>query len=136
MYTPVDPKVDFVAQERRILAFWRERRVFEQSVAQRAQGKSYVFFDGPPFATGLPHFGHFVPSTIKDIIPRYQTMRGAYVPRRFGWDCHGLPIEHLIEQELNLNSKSDVESYGVSAFNAACRSSVLRYVKEDRKSVV
>ncbi|AAC65439.1 isoleucine--tRNA ligase [Treponema pallidum] len=135
MYTPVDPKVDFVAQERRILAFWRERRVFEQSVAQRAQGKSYVFFDGPPFATGLPHFGHFVPSTIKDIIPRYQTMRGAYVPRRFGWDCHGLPIEHLIEQELNLNSKSDVESYGVSAFNAACRSSVLRYVKEWQRTL-
>jgi len=94
-----------------------------------------VFYDGPPFATGLPHFGHFVPGTIKDIIPRYQTMKGKKVERRFGWDCHGLPVENLIEKELGLNSKTDIEKFGVANFNEACRSSVLRYVSEWRRIV-
>jgi isoleucyl-tRNA synthetase len=91
-----------------------------------------VFYDGPPFATGLPHFGHFVPGTIKDIIPRYKTMRGFKVERRFGWDCHGLPVENLIEKELGLDSKTDIERYGIANFNEACRAAVLRYVKEWR----
>ena len=109
MYTPVDPKVDFPKQEEAVLRFWEEHDVFKKSVAQREGADEYVFFDGPPFATGLPHFGHFVPSTIKDIIPRYQTMKGKKVERRFGWDCHGLPVENLIEKELGLNSKTDIE---------------------------
>jgi isoleucyl-tRNA synthetase len=91
-----------------------------------------VFYDGPPFATGLPHFGHFVPGTIKDIIPRYKAMRGYKVERRFGWDCHGLPVENLIEKELGLDSKTDIERYGIAKFNEACRASVLRYTKEWR----
>ena len=94
-----------------------------------------MFYDGPPFATGLPHFGHFVPGTIKDIIPRYQTMKGKKVERRFGWDCHGLPVENLIEKELGLNSKTDIERYGVAKFNEDCRAAVLRYVKEWRRIV-
>ena len=132
MYKPVDPKVSFPKMEEEVLRFWNENRVFERSVEQRRGKEEYVFFDGPPFATGLPHFGHFVPGTIKDIIPRYQTMKGKRVERRFGWDCHGLPVENLIEKELGLNSKTDIEKFGIPEFNEACRASVLRYVKEWR----
>lgn len=137
MFEPVDPKVNFSKQEEKILAFWEENDIFEKSLRMREKGKSpeYVFYDGPPFATGLPHFGHFVPSTIKDIVPRYQTMKGKRVERRFGWDCHGLPVENLIEKELGLNSKTDIEKYGVDAFNEACRAAVLRYVKEWRATI-
>ncbi|MEL3906852.1 MAG: isoleucine--tRNA ligase [Treponema sp.] len=135
MYKPVDPKVDFPKQEEDVLRFWEEHDVFKKSVEQREGAEEYVFFDGPPFATGLPHFGHFVPGTIKDIIPRYQTMKGKKVERRFGWDCHGLPVENLIEKELGLNSKTDIEKYGIAAFNEACRASVLRYVKEWRATI-
>jgi isoleucyl-tRNA synthetase len=135
MYEPVDPKVDFPAQEEKVLAFWEKNDIFKKSVSSREGAPDYVFYDGPPFATGLPHFGHFVPSTIKDIIPRYQTMKGKKVERRFGWDCHGLPVENLIEKELGLNSKTDIEKYGVAKFNEACRSSVLRYVNEWRQTI-
>ncbi|MCL1927669.1 MAG: class I tRNA ligase family protein, partial [Treponema sp.] len=132
MYKPVDPKVSFPKLEENVLAFWTSNNIFEESVSQREGRPDFVFYDGPPFATGLPHFGHFVPSTIKDIIPRYKTMKGFRVERRFGWDCHGLPVEALIEKELGLNSKTDIDRYGVAKFNEACRASVLRYVKEWR----
>ncbi|MHC6201598.1 isoleucine--tRNA ligase [Breznakiellaceae bacterium SP9] len=130
MYSAVDPKVSFPKQEEAVLAFWQQNSIFEKSVSQRDGRQEFVFYDGPPFATGLPHFGHFVPSTIKDIIPRYQAMKGKRVERRFGWDCHGLPVENLIEKELSLNSKTDIENFGIAAFNEACRASVLRYTKE------
>ncbi len=132
MYEPVDPKVSFPAMEEDIVRFWEEEGIFGKSIGQREKAPEYVFYDGPPFATGLPHFGHFVPGTIKDIIPRYKTMRGFKVERRFGWDCHGLPVENLIEQELGLDSKTDIEKFGIARFNEACRASVLRYVKEWR----
>ncbi|MDR2701997.1 MAG: isoleucine--tRNA ligase, partial [Spirochaetaceae bacterium] len=132
MYKPVDSKVSFPKLEEEILAFWEAEGIFQQSISQREGKPDFTFYDGPPFATGLPHFGHFVPSTIKDIIPRYKTMKGYHVDRRFGWDCHGLPVETLIEKELGLNSKSDIERYGAAEFNEACRASVLRYVKEWR----
>jgi isoleucyl-tRNA synthetase len=135
VYQQVDPKVSFPKLEEAVLAFWEKNDIFKKSVARREGAQEYVFYDGPPFATGMPHFGHFVPSTIKDIIPRYQTMKGKKVERRFGWDCHGLPVETLIEKELNLNSKTDIERYGVAAFNEACRASVLRYVKEWREVI-
>jgi len=135
VYKSVDPKVNFPKLEEEILAFWEKNKIFEKSVSQREGKEEFVFYDGPPFATGLPHFGHFIPSTIKDIIPRYQTMKGKKVERRFGWDCHGLPIENLIEKELNLNSKTDIEKYGVANFNEACRAAVLRYVKEWRRTI-
>ncbi len=135
MYKPVNPKVNFPKQEEEVLKFWEDHAVFQKSIAQRKDAEEYVFFDGPPFATGLPHFGHFVPSTIKDIIPRYQTMKGKKVERRFGWDCHGLPVENLIEKELGLNSKTDIERFGIAAFNEACRESVLRYVKEWKQTI-
>jgi isoleucyl-tRNA synthetase len=135
VYKPVDPKVNFPQQEESVVQFWEERKIFQKSISQRESAPEFVFYDGPPFATGLPHFGHFVPGTIKDIFPRYKTMRGYRVERRFGWDCHGLPVENLIEQELGLNSKTDIERYGIAEFNEACRSSVLRYVKEWRQIV-
>ncbi|MCR4715317.1 MAG: isoleucine--tRNA ligase [Treponemataceae bacterium] len=135
MYESVDPKVSFPKQEEKILKFWKDNDIFKKSVSQREGCPEYVFFDGPPFATGLPHFGHFLPSTIKDIIPRYQTMKGNKVERRFGWDCHGLPIENLIEKDLGLNSKTDIEKYGIDKFNEACRSSVLRYTKEWEETI-
>ncbi|MBD5412796.1 MAG: isoleucine--tRNA ligase [Treponema sp.] len=134
-YDPVDAKVDFPKQEEKILEFWEKNSIFKKSVCQREGAEEYVFYDGPPFATGLPHFGHFIPSTIKDIIPRYQTMKGKKVERRFGWDCHGLPVENLIEKELHLNSKHEIEGYGIEKFNDACRSSVLRYTAEWRKTI-
>ncbi|GHV88914.1 isoleucine--tRNA ligase [Spirochaetia bacterium] len=135
MYQQVDPKVSFPKLEEEVLAFWEKNKIFERSVSRRDGAEEYVFYDGPPFATGLPHFGHFVPSTIKDIIPRYQTMKGKRVERRFGWDCHGLPVENLIEKELGLNSKTDIENYGVEKFIEACRASVQRYVKEWRQVI-
>jgi isoleucyl-tRNA synthetase len=141
VYKPVDAKVNFPKLEEEILKFWEQNHIFEKSVSQREKAahenhaQEFVFYDGPPFATGLPHFGHFIPSTIKDIIPRYQAMKGKKVERRFGWDCHGLPVENLIEKELGLNSKTAIEEYGVAAFNEACRASVLRYVKEWRQTI-
>ncbi len=132
MYKSVDPKVSFPKMEEDIVRFWEAERIFEKSISQREGAEEFVFYDGPPFATGLPHFGHFVPGTIKDIVPRYKTMRGFRVDRRFGWDCHGLPVENIIEKELGLNSKTDIESYGIANFNEACRAAVLRYVKEWR----
>jgi isoleucyl-tRNA synthetase len=140
MYTPVDSKADFPKIEEETLKFWENEKIFEKSVLQRdgADGqptREFVYYDGPPFATGLPHFGHFVPSTIKDVIPRYKAMKGYKVERRFGWDCHGLPVENLIEKELGLNSKTDIEKFGIAEFNEKCRESVLRYTKEWRQVI-
>jgi isoleucyl-tRNA synthetase len=133
LYDPVDPKVSFPKLEEEILSFWEQNDIFKRSIAQREGSEEYVFYDGPPFATGLPHFGHFVPGTIKDIIPRYQTMRGKRVDRRFGWDCHGLPVEYEIEKNLGISGRAEIEEYGVAKFNEECRSIVLRYTEEWRR---
>ena len=135
MYKPVDAKVSFPKMEEAVLAFWRENTIFEKSIARCDAGDEFVFYDGPPFATGLPHYGHFIPSTVKDIIPRYQTMKGRKVERRFGWDCHGLPVEYEMEKELGISGKRQIEEYGVDRFNEACRSIVLRYTREWRKTI-
>ena len=95
--------------EEQVLAFWQKEKIFERSVNERSDEKEYVFYDGPPFATGLPHIGHLLASAIKDIVPRYQTMKGHRVERRFGWDCHGLPVETMVEKELGVNSKKEIE---------------------------
>ena len=134
-FKPVDPKVNFPEKEEEVLKFWEDNDIFKKSLSQREGAEEFVFYDGPPFATGLPHFGHFIPSTIKDIIPRYQTMKGKHVERRFGWDCHGLPVENLIEKELGLNSKHEIEALGTAKFNEACRASVLKYTSEWRKTI-
>ena len=130
MYEPVDPKVSFPEMELRILEFWEQNDIFKRSISQREGAPEFVFYDGPPFATGLPHFGHFVPGTIKDIFPRYQSMKGKKVDRRFGWDCHGLPVEYEMEKELGISGKAQIEGFGVAKFNEACRSIVLRYTEQ------
>lgn len=116
--------------EKAILAYWQKHDFFTKSVEQRDAERSYVFYDGPPFATGLPHHGSLLASVIKDLIPRYKTMRGYRVERVWGWDCHGLPIENLVEKELSLNSKKDIEALGIDKFTNACRASVLKYDRE------
>jgi len=121
--------------EEAILRFWEENDIFKKSIRHREGCEEYVFYDGPPFATGLPHFGHFVPGTIKDIYPRYMTMKGKLVDRRFGWDCHGLPVEYEMEKELKISGKKEIEDYGIAKFNESCRSIVLRYTDEWRKTV-
>jgi len=135
VYKNVDSKPDFPKQEEEILKFWEKNDTFKKSIRQRDKAEEFVFFDGPPFATGLPHFGHFIPSTIKDIIPRFQTMKGKKVERRFGWDCHGLPVENLIEKELGINSKHEIEELGIDKFNDKCKASVLKYTSEWRKTI-
>lgn len=136
MFKPVSGKVSFPEMEEQVLEFWNKQKTFEKSLELREGCQPYTFYDGPPFATGLPHYGHLIASTQKDIIPRYQTMRGHYVERRFGWDCHGLPVEMEMEKTMNLASKKEIaEKIGIAEFNEACRSIVLRYTSEWRKTI-
>lgn len=135
MYEPVSNKIDFPETEKKILDFWEENGTFLKSVEARKGAEEFLFYDGPPFATGLPHYGHLLAGTIKDIVPRYQTMRGYYVDRRFGWDCHGLPVEFEVEQDLEISGKTQIEELGVDVFNERCRSIVLRYTSEWREVV-
>lgn len=135
MLDAVSNKVDFPKMEKDVLSFWEQDEIFKKSLEQRVGCEEFLFYDGPPFATGMPHYGHLLAGTIKDIVPRYQTMRGKYVERRFGWDCHGLPVEYEMEQELNISGKKDIEALGVDVFNEKCRSIVLRYTEEWRQVV-
>ncbi|GAC1413424.1 MAG: isoleucine--tRNA ligase [Candidatus Doudnabacteria bacterium] len=121
--------------EEEILKFWDDNKIFEKTLEKTKNGKPYVFYDGPPFATGLPHYGHILGSAAKDAFGRYATMKGEFVSRRWGWDCHGLPIEQLVEQKLGISGKKDIEAIGVDKFNDACRDSVLTYVGEWKKMV-
>lgn len=135
MFDPVDPKQHFPSLEEGILKYWKEQDMFRRSIQLREGCETFSFYDGPPFATGLPHYGHMVGGTIKDIVPRYKTMRGKQVQRRFGWDCHGLPVENEIEKEMDLKSKRDIEAMGIATFNEHCRAIVQRYTKEWEKTV-
>ncbi len=120
----------FPEKEIKILNFWKKERIFLKSIEQRKNAPLFSTYDGPPFATGLPHYGHMLASIIKDVIPRYQTMKGRYVPRRFGWDCHGLPVENEVEKAKGLAGAASIEMFGISQFNEECRSIVLRFSKE------
>lgn len=120
----------FDDREKKVLDFWDENRIFERSIEENKGNPPFTFYDGPPFATGLPHYGHILAGTIKDVVPRYKTMKGHYVPRRFGWDCHGLPIENEIEKSFNLTGAASIEEFGIAQFNEECRKIVLRYVEE------
>ncbi len=135
MFKKVDSKISFPKNEEKILKFWDDNNTFEKSLEQTEGKEEFAFYDGPPFATGLPHYGHLVPGMLKDIIPRYQTMQGKHVSRRWGWDCHGLPVEFEMEKELGLKSKKDVIEYGIDNFNEKCRSIVLRYTSEWEKII-
>ena len=123
------------AREEAVLAFWNEHDIFNTSVAKDAPKGDFVFYDGPPFATGLPHYGHILASTIKDAVPRFWTMNGYRVRRKWGWDCHGLPLENLIEKKLGLATKRDIEAYGVKNFNEAARGAVMEYA-DDWKRII
>jgi isoleucyl-tRNA synthetase len=133
-YHPVDPRPSFPEIERRILDSWAAGRTFERSVDEREAGEAganeYVFYDGPPFANGLPHYGHLLTGYVKDVVPRYQTMRGRRVERRFGWDCHGLPVEMEVEKELQVAGRAAIQDFGIERFNDTCRTSVMRYTQE------
>lgn len=130
MFKPVDSKMDLPKTEAEVLDFWDANKIFEKSLDQTKNGTSYSFYDGPPFATGTPHYGHIVGSTMKDVVPRYWTMKGYHVPRVWGWDCHGLPIENIAEKELGITHKKQIEEIGVKKFNDTCRSKVLEYTAE------
>lgn len=135
MFDPIDTKIDFPKVEEQVLTFWEKEDVFKKSIEQRPEDNQYVFYDGPPFATGLPHFGHLVPGTIKDVIPRYHSMKGQRVLRTFGWDCHGLPVEYEMEKNLGISGHSAIEEYGVAKFNEDCRSIVLRFTSQWKKTI-
>ncbi len=128
-------KSEVAKREEETLAFWVERDIFNKSVEKDAPKGEYVFYDGPPFATGLPHYGHIVASVIKDVVPRFWTMRGYSVPRVWGWDCHGLPIENIVEKELGFKHKKDILGFGVDKFNETCRARVLTYAEEWEKII-
>ncbi len=133
-YPEVPQQPRYPEIEERILEYWARERIFEESVRQRPAGdkgqNEFVFYDGPPFANGLPHYGHLVTGYVKDIVPRYQTMRGRRVERRFGWDCHGLPAEMEAEKELAISGRAQVIDFGIQRFNDHCRSSVMRYTRD------
>lgn len=128
-------KSEIAKKEEGILKFWQENKIFEKTLEKESPQGNFVFYDGPPFATGVPHYGHIVAGTIKDVIPRYRTMFGYKVRRRWGWDCHGLPIENLIEKKLGLKTKKDIIDYGIEKFNAEARASVLHYADEWKQVV-
>lgn len=134
-FQKVSPQVDFAQQEHEVLDLWDKLDAFAESNRRRSKNAPFVFYDGPPFATGTPHYGHLLAGTIKDIVPRYWNMRGHPVERRFGWDCHGLPIEALAQDALGLSGTAQIMEAGVDAFNEKCRSMVQTYVAEWRKTV-
>jgi len=138
-YPNVDPQPNFPALEQAVLARWEREGTFASSVDARGAGdggaNEFVFYDGPPFANGLPHYGHLLTGFVKDAVPRYQTMRGRKVERRFGWDCHGLPAEVEAEKELGISGHPEITEYGIARFNDACRTSVLRYTDEWQRYV-
>jgi isoleucyl-tRNA synthetase len=134
-FSPVKADVQIPAQENQTLDFWDQQKIFQRSLEQSASSKPYSFYDGPPFATGLPHYGHLLAGVLKDIVPRYWTMKGYSVPRRFGWDCHGVPVEHEINKSLKLDSRKQILEFGVDKYNAACRGIVQRYSQEWKRTV-
>jgi isoleucyl-tRNA synthetase len=130
MFREVSTQVSFPKMEERILEFWKKHAIFEKTMEQRKDAPRWVFYEGPPTANGRPHAGHVLPRVMKDLFPRYRTMKGNLVLRKGGWDTQGLPVELEVEKALGINSKAEIEAYGVAAFNEKCRESVWRYVKE------
>ena len=128
-------KPDTVIREEKILTFWKEQNIFEKSLKKDAPRGEFTFYDGPPFATGVPHIGHLLASAIKDAVGRYRTMQGYHVRRVWGWDCHGLPVETIVEEKLGLKTKKDIEEIGVARFNAEAREAVLAFVREWKRYI-
>lgn len=133
MYEKVSTSLNFVDREKEVLEFWKKNNIFEKSIESREGGPTYTFYDGPPTANGMPHIGHILTRVIKDIIPRYRTMKGYKVLRKAGWDTHGLPVELEVEKQLGINGKSQIENYGVEPFIKQCKQSVWKYKNEWEK---
>ncbi|MEC7870990.1 MAG: class I tRNA ligase family protein, partial [Chloroflexota bacterium] len=129
-YPEIESSVSFPEIEEEILIKWNKEKTFMESLSNRNDSKEFVFYDGPPFANGLPHYGHLLTGFVKDIIPRFQTMMGSKVDRRFGWDCHGLPAEMESEKELGISGRKQIQEFGVENFNNHCKESVMKYTKE------
>ena len=127
MYNKVETNLNFVEREKATEQFWKDNDIFKKSMENRREGETYTFYDGPPTANGKPHIGHVLTRVIKDMIPRYQTMKGKYVPRKAGWDTHGLPVELEVEKLLGLNGKEQIEAYGMEPFIKKCKESVWKY---------
>ena len=138
MYEKVSTDLNFVDREKQVEKFWKDEKIFEKSIDSRRKGTPYVFYDGPPTANGKPHIGHVLTRVIKDMIPRYRTMKGYMVPRKAGWDTHGLPVELEVEKLLGLDGKEQIEQYGVEPFIEKCKESVWKYkgMWEDFSSTV
>jgi isoleucyl-tRNA synthetase len=133
LYKKVSTSLNFVEREMEVLEFWKENKIFGKSIEMREDGSTFTFYDGPPTANGLPHIGHILTRVIKDIIPRYKTMKGYKVLRKAGWDTHGLPVELEVEKLLGINGKPEIEKYGIEPFIQKCKESVWKYEKEWRK---
>ena len=127
MYNKVSTNLNFVEREKATEQFWKDEQIFEKSIKMRENSPSYTFYDGPPTANGKPHIGHVLTRVIKDMIPRYRTMKGYMVPRKAGWDTHGLPVELEVEKLLGLDGKEQIEEYGLEPFIAKCKESVWKY---------
>ena len=138
MYQKVPTDLKFVEREKEVEKFWEENHIFEKSIKNREGGQPYVFYDGPPTANGKPHIGHVENRVIKDMIPRYRAMKGYMVPRKAGWDTHGLPVELEVEKKLGLDGKDQIEKYGLEPFIKECKESVWKYkgMWEDFSSTV
>ena len=130
MIKKVSTDLDFLSREKAVIELWKERDVFRRSIDQREGADVFTFYDGPPTANGKPHFGHILTRAMKDLIPRYQTMKGKKVLRKAGWDTHGLPVELEVEKTLGLDGKDQIEQYGVEPFIAECKKSVWKYKGE------
>ena len=133
MYKPVDSNLNFVDREKEVLQYWKENKIFEKSVKMNEGKVHFSFYDGPPTANGKPHIGHILTRVMKDIIPRYKTMKGYYVLRKAGWDTHGLPVEIEVEKLLGINGKPQIEKYGIEPFINKCKESVWKYKGEWEK---
>ena len=127
-YRPISPQIDLSGMEENILAFWQEKSIFSKSLQARKGARPWTFYEGPPTANGAPGTHHIEARVFKDVFPRFHTMKGRYVLRKAGWDCHGLPVEIAVEKELGFTGKGDIEKYGIAAFNEKCRESVQRHV--------
>ena len=130
MYDKVSADMHFCEREQKVIEFWKERDIFEKSVKKNEGKPSFSFYDGPPTANGKPHIGHILTRVMKDIIPRYKTMKGYHVLRKAGWDTHGLPVELEVEKQLGMDGKQDIEKYGVEPFIKKCKESVWKYKHE------
>ena len=133
MYKKVDTGLNFLGREKEVIEFWKDNKIFEKSIEKNRGNEPFSFYDGPPTANGKPHIGHILTRVMKDIIPRYKTMKGKFVLRKAGWDTHGLPVELEIEKQLGMDGKQDIEKYGIEPFIKKCKESVWKYKSEWEK---